>query len=182
MRGTNWINTGLCAGLLLSGGFVLAPASPLQAAEERYENGDQEFLEQALGVNQLELQLGRLAAERASTPEVKAMGQKMVQKHTELGQQLSELARQSGGSGNPELSPEQQAIYDRVASQSGSEFDTTFKQTVDAGHVKELAMYRDEVSRATSPRLRTLAQGRVVKLQETVAQTEAPKKKVKNDW
>ena len=85
------------------------------------------------------------------------------------------LAQQSGGSGNPELSPEQRAIYDRVASQSGIAFDATFKQTVDAGHVKELAMYRDEVSRAANPRLRALAEGRVAKLQETVAQAEAPK-------
>ena len=53
------------------------------------------------GVNELELKLGHLATERAASPEVKAMGQKMVQKHTELGQQLRNLARQSGGSGNP---------------------------------------------------------------------------------
>src|SRR4051794_29146995 len=112
---TKWIKTGLCAGLLLSGGVVLADASPARAAEERYENSDQEFLAQALGVNQLELQLGRLAAERAATPELKAMGQKMVQKHTELGQQLAELSRQSGGSGNAALSPDRRGTFDRVA-------------------------------------------------------------------
>jgi putative membrane protein len=147
-----------------------------------YESADQEFLEQALGVNQLELQLGRLAAERATTPDVKAMGQKMVEKHTELGQQLAELARQSGGSGKAELSSDQRAIVDRVASQSGSGFDSVFKMVVDAGHVKELAMYRDEVSRAASPKLRELAERRVTKLQETVAQAEAPKNKPKHDW
>ncbi|MCU1278012.1 MAG: outer membrane protein [bacterium] len=182
MRGTRWMNAGLCAGLLLSGGVVRAEQSPSKATAKSYQNGDQEFLEQALGVNQLELQLGRLAAERASTPEVKAMGQKMVQKHTELGQQLSGVAQQSGGSGSPELSPDQRAIYDRVASQSGTAFDAIFKQTVDAGHVKELAMYRDEVSRAANPQLRVLAEGRVAKLQETVAQAEAPKKQHKHDW
>jgi putative membrane protein len=182
MRGTRWMNAGLCAGLLLSGDVVLAQQSPSKATAAPYNNGDQDFLENALGVNQLELQLGRLAAERATTPEVKAMGQKMVQKHTELGQQLSDLARQSGGSGNPELSSDQRAIYDRVASQSGIAFDTTFKQTVDAGHIKELAMYRDEVSRAANPQLRALAEGRVVKLQETVAQAGAPKQQPKHDW
>jgi putative membrane protein len=182
MRGTRWMNTGLCAGLLLSGGVVIADESTSKATAESYQNGDQEFLEQALGVNQLELQLGRLAADRASTPEVKAMGQKMVEKHTELGQQLSGLAKQAGGPGSPELSADQRAIYDRVASQSGTAFDATFKQTVDAGHVKELAMYRDEVSRAANPQLRALAERRVAKLQETVAQAETPKKQRKHDW
>jgi len=179
---TRWINTGLCAGLLLWGRVALADESPAPAAETQYENGDQEFLERALGVNQLELQLGRLAAERATTPEVKAMGQAMVQKHTELGHQLAELARQAGGSGNAELSSDQRATFDRVASQSGGAFDPVFKQVVDAGHVQELAMYRDEVSRAKSPALRELAQGRVVKLQETVAQAEARKGEPKHDW
>lgn len=183
MRGTRWMNAGLCAGLLLSGGVVLAEQPPSNATSASYKNnGDREFLEQALGVNQLELQLGRLAAARATTAEVKAMGEKMVQRHTELGQQLSDLSRQSGGSGNPQLSAEQRAINDRVASQSGAAFDATFKQTVDAGHVKELAMYRDEVSRAANPQLRAFAENRATKLQESVAQADSAKKKQKHDW
>src|SRR5689334_16156682 len=100
MRSARWIQAGLCAGVLLSGSKVPAQASP-QAQTQRAE-GDQDFLKQALGVNELEEQLGRLATERASTPEVKAMGQKMVQNHTELEHQLSELARQAGGSGEAE--------------------------------------------------------------------------------
>ena len=114
------------------------------------------------------------------------MGKKMVEKHTELGQQLAELARQAGGTGKAVLSPDQRATYDRVASRSGSALDTAFKEVVDAGHVKELAMYRDEVSRAKSPALRELAQRRVAKLEETVAQAKAPAPKPrtepKQDW
>jgi putative membrane protein len=178
-----WIKTGLFAGMVMSGSVALADDSPTRPSAERYENGDQEFLEQALGVNQLELQLGQAAAERATTSEVKSMGQKMVQKHTELGQQLAALARQSGGSGNAQLSPEQRSTFDRVTSQSGSAFDSVFKEVVGAGHVKELAMYEREVSRATNPKLRELAQGRVTKLQQTVAQAESPKtKRAKHDW
>ena len=177
----NWIHTGLCAGMLLSGGIVLA-APAVSGADEQSQNGDREFLEQALGVNRLELQLGQLATERATTSEIKAMGAKMVQNHTELGRTLTELCRQSGGAGDASMSSEQGAIYDRVASQSGGAFDVVFKQTADAGHVKELAMYRDEVERAVNPQLRELAQRRVVKLQETVAQAETPKRKPKHDW
>ena len=53
--------------------------------------------------------------------------------------------------------------------QSGPEFDSAFKQTVDDGHVKELAMYRDEVSRAANPQLRVLAEQRVATLQKSMA-------------
>jgi putative membrane protein len=178
-----WIKAGLLTGLLSSGGLVVASSAPAHA-EERHANGDREFVEQALRVNQVELQLGQLAAERASAPDVRAMGRKMVQNHTALGQQLKGLAREAGGSGSVELTAEERAIVERVAAQSGSAFDALFKQTVDAGHVKELAMYRDEVGRASSPKLRELATQRVTKLQETVAQADAAKAKTppKQDW
>jgi putative membrane protein len=165
----------------LSSGAALVQASPAQVAKSQARS-DQDFLEQALGVNELELQLGRLAGERAIAPELKAMGQKMVEKHTELGQQLSKLAQTSGGSGKAVMSADQRATLDRVASQSGRAFDTVFKQTVDAGHIQELVMYREEVSSAVNPQLRELAQLRVVKLQEAVAEAEAPKQQPKHDW
>jgi len=167
------IRAGLCAAMVMSSAGVLAAEAypPPKAAE-----GDQAFLKQALGVNELELRLGRLAAERASTPELKAMGQRMVQKHTELGGKLSELARQAGASGDAELSPEQQETLARVESQSGSAFDAAFKETVDSGHVKELAMYQDEVSHAASPQLRALAEQRVTALQQSMAAGAQPKK------
>jgi putative membrane protein len=181
---TQWINMGLCLGLLLSGGVVLADAPPAKPAETQSDKADQQFLDKALGVNQLELQLGQLATQRTSTPEVKAMAQKMVEKHTELGQQLAELSRQAGGTGKAELSSEQRAIYKRVSSQPDAAFDAVFKDVVDAGHVSELAMYQDEVSHAKSPALRELVERRAAKLKETVAQAEAKKAKAapKQDW
>jgi len=67
------------------------------------------------------------------------------------------------------MSPDEQETLARLQSQSGPEFDSAFKQTVDDGHVKELAMYRDEVSRAANPRLRVLAEQRVAALQKSMA-------------
>jgi putative membrane protein len=163
----SWIHAGICAGLL-----SMAAAPALGAPPEPTAQGnevDRPFLKQALGVNELELRLGHLAAERAATAEVKAMGKKMIQKHTELGQQLSDLAKRSGTSGEAEMSSDQQATFARLQSQSGPEFDRLFKETVDEGHVKELAMYRDEVSRAASPQLRALAERRVDALQKSMA-------------
>lgn len=181
---TTWMNTGLCVGLLLSGGVAVAQgSSPLPAQAERAGTSDQEFLTRAIRTNQLELKLGHMAAERASAPEIKAMGETMVQKHSELGRQLSDLARKSGVTGAPELSPEQQATIARLGSLSGPDFDRSFKQTLGAAHVQELAMYRDEVSRANDPQLRALAQKRVATLEQTVNQAGRPKEaKPKGGW
>ncbi len=158
------------ATLLLSGGAALAPRAEAQAQRPA---GDRAFLERALGVNELEVRLGHLAAERGVSPEVKAAGQKMIANHTALRQELSALAKRAGGTGVAELTPEQRAAFDRVASQPASGFDAEFRRTVDAGHVRELAMYRDEAGRASSPELRAFAERRVASLEQAVRAAKA---------
>ncbi|SRR6266568_1561775 len=160
---TSWTHVAISAGLMLSMGMAPAlgatPESPAQSFES-----DGPFLKQALGVNALELRLGHLATERATTSEVKAMGQRMVLKHTQIGEQLTALAKQSGVSGSAELSPDQQETLARVEGLSGIEFDSAFKAIINDVHLKEFAMYRDEVSRAANPQLRVLAEQRVAAL------------------
>jgi putative membrane protein len=186
MRNMQWMSAGLCAALLFSGSQSFADGSSPPPAQTPTTTApsDGDFLVRALRVNQLELVLGQMALKRATTPEVRAMGEKMVQKHTEFGRQLSALAQRPPTSGAPKLSAEQQRTVVRLASLSGSDFDQSFKDVVDAGHVEELAMYRDETGRAADPRLRALAQARVLTLQQTVAKASqamnaAPKNE---DW
>jgi predicted outer membrane protein len=155
---------------------VLSTTGAAWAAEPYVgADSDQAFLKRALGVNEVELQLGHLASEYGASAEVKAMGAKMIDKHTQLGGQLRELAKEAGTSGDAELSQDQRETVARVESRSGADFDTTFKRTVDDGHVKELAMYREESARASSPRLRALAEQRVATLQAGMANASGSK-------
>jgi predicted outer membrane protein len=182
MRNVQWISAGLCAGLLFSTSASFADGSspPTTQSPTAAAPTDKAFLVRALRVNQLELVLGRMAIKRATTAEVQAMGEKMVKKHTELGWKLSELAQVDPASA-PGLSTDQQRTVARLASLSEYDFDKAFKYTVDAGHVEELAMYREEVGRAADPRLRTLAQDRVAALELSMASAQAsntpPKKR-----
>ncbi|HTB60590.1 MAG TPA: DUF4142 domain-containing protein [Polyangia bacterium] len=161
------MSTGLCAGLLFSAGLSFADGAPQRTPQASVVvPADRDFLGRALGVNQTELVLGRMASERGTTAEVRAMGEKMVQKHTELARQLREL---DPASGPPTLTADQQRTVARLATVSQSAFDSSFKSTVGAGHVDELAMYREEVSHAADPRLRALAAGRVTALEQSIA-------------
>jgi putative membrane protein len=184
MRMKQWTRAGVCAALLLSRGVSFAEGSspPPSQTENANATSDAEFLARALRVNEIELTLGRMAAERGSTPDVKAMGAKMVQKHNELGWQLTDQTQRLGFHVAPELSADQRSTVDRLASLSGSAFDKSFKQTVDAGHLQERAMYRGEASHTLDPGLRDLTQRRVATLEQTVASGQVAKAKPKNDW
>jgi predicted outer membrane protein len=170
MRNAKWMSAGLFAGLLFSAGASFAEGAPQQTPPAAAAApADRAFVVRALGVNQTEIVLGRMAIVRGTTQEVRAMGEKMVQRHTELARQLGELAQINPASEPPTLTADQQKTVARLAAVSDPEFDGSFKSTVGAGHVDELAMYRDEVSRAADPRLRALATGRVTALEQSLA-------------
>lgn len=172
MRTTRWIRAGILSAALATGGTTLA--------EPPAEAGDRGFLTRALATNRGELALGRLAIERAVTPAVRAMGQKMVQKHTELGRQLDERAVRMSVAVAAETSAEERATLARLAALPGGAFDEAFKQTIDDIHRRELALYEAEAKSTTSPELHTLVQGRVISLRKSLV--DRPPAKQEQDW
>jgi putative membrane protein len=166
MRETGWLRW-----LLLWGTLSWAVLARAATAPQGSAGSDQDFVQRALAVNEGEVQLGQLATERANTPAVKATGESMVQKHTQLGQQLGGLANQLGASPTAELSADQRDTLARLRAVPGSEFDPAFKRAVDEGHAKELAMYRDWLARTDNPQVRKLAEGRVDALQKSLGMT-----------
>lgn len=170
MRTITWVSRGVTAVVL----FALGPSradqpKPRAAQSESAKASDDDFVVRALGINQTEIMLGRMAVKRGTTSEVRAMGEKMVQRHTELARQLRELARIDATSNPAPLSPTQQRTVARLATISEHEFNDAFKSTVNEGHVEELAMYRTAATHSADSALRTLAAGRVKALEESLA-------------
>jgi len=170
MRNVQWMKAGLYVVVLFSAGPSFADGAPPRTTRAPAATpADRAFLVRALGVNQTEIVLGQMALERGTTAEVRAMGEKMVQRHTELARQLRELAQIDPASEPPALSTAQQQTVAQLAAVSARDFDVAFKNTVGAGHVDELAMYREEARRAADPRLGALAARRVAALEQSLA-------------
>jgi putative membrane protein len=169
MRNVKWMSAGLLAGLLFAAGRSFADSASQRTTHAAATPADRDFVVRALGVNQTEIVLGQMALRRGTTPEVRAMGEKMVQRHSELARQLRELAQIDPGAEPPTLTGDQKMTVAKLAAVSEYEFDQSFKNTVALGHVDELAMYREEVRRAADPRLGVLASGRVTALEQSLA-------------
>jgi len=163
----------------LSALFLLSTGA---SAAQSSATSDQDFLTRAIRNNQLELRLGHLATERGNSPDMKAMGEKMVKNHGDLEKQLEDLAQKSGASQTPELTADQQATYSRLAALSGPDFDQNFKQTLNDIHVHELSMYKSEVNQAQDPELHALAQKRVATLEKTVNQAGQAPESARKGW
>lgn len=148
-----------------------------------HSNQDHQFFMMAASGGMLEVELGRLAAERAASAEVKAFGQRMVADHGKANQQLLQIAAAQAMPAPKEMLPEHKKHRDQLARLSGAEFDRMYTQHMVQEHKKDVAGFEKEAASGTDPALRSFAQETLPVLREhlTLAQTladkHAPKKR-----
>ena len=110
------------AALALTGavGALVLVAAPVTAAPNQV---DQEFLVGAHQGNLTEIASGQAALEKATTPEVRTLGQMLITDHQALDAQVVAAAQALGVTLPGEPNEAQKATLARVSAQSGLEFD-----------------------------------------------------------
>jgi len=116
---------------------VPAPTpSPTTQGQVNQGTGDQAFVVQTAKNGMAEVELGKLASEKASNARVKAFGQRMVTDHGKAGDELKSLAATKQITLPTMPEPEHKAMHDRLAKLSGAEFDRAYVREMVAGHRK----------------------------------------------
>ena len=111
------------------------------------------FLRKAAEGGIAEVKLGQLAAQKASSDDVKDFGQKMVDDHTKLNLDIAQVADSMGVMLPKSMNKEDQAEYDKLNALSGNEFDIEYLTFMVKDHHKDLHEFRIE---AASPTDQTL--------------------------
>jgi len=114
---------------------------------------DKMFLRHAAEGGIAEVKLGQLAADKASSDDVKAFGQKMVDDRTKINNDIDQVADSMGIMLPKAMSKEDQAEYDKLAKLSGNDFDIEYLTYMVKDHHKDLRAFRIE---AASPADSTL--------------------------
>jgi putative membrane protein len=91
-----------------------------------------------------EVELGRLAVQKAKSPEVKQFAQRMVADHSKANVELKQLASNKNVTLPAEPNAQQKADKDRLSKLSGAEFDREYMTLMTAGHDKAVAAFEDE--------------------------------------
>ena len=110
--------------------------SPTTQGQVNQGTGDQAFVIQTAKNGMAEVELGKLASEKASNAKVKAFGQRMVTDHGKAGDELKSLAATKQITLPAMPDPEHKAVHDRLAKLSGAEFDRAYVREMVAGHRK----------------------------------------------
>jgi putative membrane protein len=136
--------------------FALALASALPAVCAP-PAADSKFIKDVAADGKAEVQLGQLAAEKASRDGVKDFGKMMVEDHTKAGAELAALASQKGIAIPTGVKPQHKALHDRLSKLSGAAFDTAYMDAMVKDHEKAVAAFKKEAASGGDPDVKAWA-------------------------
>lgn len=140
---------------------------------------DTEFLLAAASSNELEVQLGQLAAQQASADAVKQYGQMMVDHHTSAIQEQSALNTQLDVRPSAAIMPMHQQLVDRLKDKSGPDFDKRYLDVMKTAHKLDITMFEAKEKRADNAAVQAMAAKMLPTLRDHLEEAKTLEKQVK---
>lgn len=133
---------------------------------------DETFMKKAAQGGMAEVELGQLAAQKASSDQVKQFGQRMVDDHTKANDQLMQLAQQEHVKLPTQPSAKDKATKAKLENLSGKEFDEAYMTDMLKDHKKDVAEFDRESKNAKDPALKNFAEQTLPTLREHLNQAQ----------
>jgi putative membrane protein len=125
--------------------FVLAAAPAFaQATPKPVSSTDETFMLNTAKAGMAEVELGKLAAQNASSDSVKKFGQRMVDDHSKGNDELKTLAASKNVVLPSEVDAQDKAMKDKMAAMKGEAFDREYMAMMVGGHTKVVESFRTE--------------------------------------
>ncbi len=118
---------------------------------------DREFLEQAVQSNLTEMELGRLAEQRATNPRVKQYAAMMVAEHTLAHNDLKNRATAKKWTIKDVLNDENTTKRDNLNNLQAAAFDRAYMRSQVADHQVTAGKFATQVDQGTDPELKAYA-------------------------
>lgn len=132
-------------------------AAPGEPAPHQTNNTDRLFAQLLASGGKAEVELGQLAAERAGGEPVRAFGKRMAQDHDKGNAQLMELADAAKIPLPDALTPEDQALREKLAGLQGAAFDDAYMRAQITAHQKTAQLLSWELSNGQDKQMQQFA-------------------------
>ena len=153
--------------LLMSGATAFAqqppPAKPMgdqgstKAMNDTKAGADHHFVMDAASGGMAEVELGKIAADKASNADVKKFGQRMADDHGKANDELKSLAQSKQITLPTMIDAKHKATIDRLSKLSGAAFDRAYVQEMLKDHQKDVAAFRTESKSGKDPEVKAWA-------------------------
>ncbi len=145
---------------------ILGAAVMLGMAVQPVLAADQAFVMKAAQGGMAEVELGKLAAEKASSDAVKKFGQRMVDDHSKANDELKTLAQSKNITLSGTIGPEEKALQDRLMKLTGPAFDQAYMKAMVSDHVKDVNEFKMESKSGKDPDVKAWAARTLPTLEE----------------
>ncbi|WGV24342.1 DUF4142 domain-containing protein [Halotia branconii] len=147
--------------------------SPTTSGQNNLSASDKQFMNEAAQDGLAEVQLGQLASERGTSDTVKQFGQRMVQDHTQVNNQLKQLATQKGVTLPTTIGTTNQQVEQRLSKLSGANFDREYMNEMVQAHQKDVSAFQNEAQQGQDADLKALVTQALPTLQEHLQQARS---------
>jgi putative membrane protein len=142
---------------LLAASLVAITAAPALAQSAK-TSGDAGFIDKVARDGQSEVEIGQLAAQKATSPQVKSFAQRLVTDHSKANQQLTQIAQRDGAEPPKAADKEHDALLAKLQKLNGPAFDRAFVQAQVEDHKKDVQYFQKEASAVKDPQLKSFIQ------------------------
>jgi putative membrane protein len=132
-------------------------AAPAAATAGALSAADKKFVEDAAAGGMAEVELGRMAEQKASNAQVRQYGARMVQDHGKANAELQSLAAAKGASLPTALPAPHKSQADKMARLSGADFDRAYMKHMVDDHRATIAKFEKQSQTGADPDLKAWA-------------------------
>jgi len=133
---------------------------------------DKQFIQEAAAGSLAEVELSKLAVRKATNPQVKDFGRRMVADNSSANDQIKKLAAGKGVSLSQSLGNDNKVVKDRLEKLSGSQFDSAYMAEMLKDHKKDLETYSQQSRTANDEEVKSFAARTLPTLQNHLKQAE----------
>lgn len=153
--------------------------------EEKFDNSKQDekdsrYLVEAAETDSKEIEIGKLAQEKSTDPDVKAFGKMLVDDHTQAAGDVKKLAARKNISLPDSMTEEARKEYDDLNKKSGLDFDKKFAEMMVKGHEKAIDKMTEAAEEAADEEIRYWATNKIPTLTEHLEHAKSLKGKIDN--
>ncbi len=105
----------------------------------------------------MEVQLGKIAQQKASSYKVKEFGERMINDHSKANKQLKDIAQKNNISLPDSMLDDSRDTYNELSHYSGSEFDKHYMDKMVADHKTTIKLFEEASRNARIPEIQQWA-------------------------
>jgi putative membrane protein len=148
--------------------------SAVRAADDRTKLSDEDlrFIMAAAKGGKMEVDMGKLAKDKASNQDVKNFGQRMVDDHTKANKELHKLAKQKDvkietkDKDNKGVTDDEMKMMEHLKSLNGADFDKEYMKQMVEDHEKDVKEFQEASQNAADADVKKWATDTLPTLQD----------------